>query len=324
MNSPQRSPDMLSKNADGIVWMFRSMERSENIARLIEAGLRIALTRSGEAPDEWRSILTTVGATDGFERHGSGEYTAAVVTNYLLRARTNPGSVMALIESARTNARTVRTAITQELWEATNECYMTMRDRLSRQVRSTELVHVLGEIRRQSALVRGALHGTMLRNDAFSFAQIGTYLERADNTARIIDMKYYVLLPSLSMVGSSLDNVQWDTILRSLSAQRGYHWLHPEGRAAFNIASFLILDDRFPRSLAFSVGRVQESLRWLEQAYGERHTAHDMADDLHRELAGATMEGIFDFGLHESLQRYLHLVGMLARQIEHDFRFRVA
>ncbi|MBZ0215624.1 MAG: alpha-E domain-containing protein, partial [Fimbriimonadaceae bacterium] len=240
---------MLGKTAGGLFWMFRQLERSENIARLIEVGFRIALTRSAAAEDEWASVITTAGVRNSYlECHD--QFNAGNVIDYLLREPSNPSSVISTIKAARDNARMVRTALTREVWEATNECWIVLKDVLAKPVRETELPQVLGAVRQQSALVRGALYGTMLRNDIYDFARLGTYLERADNTARILDVKYYVLLPSVLQVGSSLDNVHWETILRSVSAQRGYRWVHGGDVTPTGIADFLILDRRMPRSLA--------------------------------------------------------------------------
>ena len=204
--------------------MFRFLERSENTARLVEAGFRIALTRSSDSETEWKSVVTTAAVKAGYQSKYD-TFNGPNVVDYLLRDPDNPSSVISVVESARTNARMVRTALTTEVWEAVNENWMTVKALLKRPVRETELPSILGTIRQQSALVRGALHGTMLRNDIYDFARLGTFLERADNTARIIDVKYYTLLPSASFVGSSLDNVQWETILRSVSAHRAFRWL---------------------------------------------------------------------------------------------------
>jgi uncharacterized alpha-E superfamily protein len=204
---------MLGKTAGGLYWMFRSLERAENTARLVEAGFRIALTRSTNATSEWKSIIVTSAAQDAYEAVHDG-YDELRVVDFLLRDPRNPSSVIAGVKAARDNARLVRTALTTEVWSAVNETWMLFKDLLKDPIQETELPEVLATIRHQSALVRGALHGTMLRNDMYDFCRLGTFIERMDNTARIIDVKYYSLLPSPSFVGSRLDNVQWETILR--------------------------------------------------------------------------------------------------------------
>lgn len=311
---------MLGKTARGIYWMFRYLERSENTARLVEAGLRMALTRPDSAEDEWASVVETAGVRPGYtEKHGRFE--ASGVVNYLLRDPANPSSVMSAMSTARSNARLVRTALTREVWEATNESWITLKDLLAQPVSTRALPDALSAIRHQGALVRGALHGTMLRNDIYDFARIGTFLERADNTARIIDVKYYVLLPTAMPVGSSLDNVQWDTILRSVSGQRAYRWMHGGDVNALGIADFVILDRRMPRSLAFCYAKLVDNLGYLEQDYGVRHPCHDMAENLRATLDEGDINAIFDAGLHEFLQDFKDRNNALGSQIEQDYRF---
>ena len=196
---------MLGKTANGLFWMSRYLERAENTARLVETGQRIALTRLGDQEDEWRSVLQSAGALSGFwDVHT--EVTKAAALDWMLRAPENPSSIWSCIAAARQNARLVRTAITGEVWEAINATYMIAKEMLSAKVAERDLPETLRVIRQNTALVRGMVHGTMLRNEIYDFTRIGTFLERADNTARILDVKYYVLLPSVSAVGSSIDN----------------------------------------------------------------------------------------------------------------------
>ena len=300
--------------------MFRSLERSENTARLLEAGFRIALTRSSDSASEWKSVITTAGVRQAFDAKHDG-YTAANVTDFLLRESTNPSSVLSAIESARTNARMVRIALTTEVWESVNENWMTLKDALKRPVRETDLPTILGTIRRQSSLVRGALHGTMLRYDIYDFAQAGTALERFDSTARILDVKYYTLLPSASFVGSSLDNVQWDTILRAVSAHRAFHWINEKELTPASVAQFLMLDNRFPRSLAFCASNLKNNLDYLADDYGQRMPCHEMADALCAKLEGKDISEIIEDGLHETISTLIRENNAVGAQIEKDYQF---
>lgn len=311
---------MLGKTAGGLFWMFRYLERSENTARLLEAGFRMALTRSTDAESEWRSIVTTSGTISGYGKKHDG-FTDTQVIDYLLRDSDNPSSVISATKAARDNARLVRTALTTEVWEAVNDNWMTLSDVLATPITAVELPAVLATVRRQSALVRGALHGTMLRNDIYDFSRIGTFIERADNTARIIDVKYYTLLPSASAVGSSLDNVQWEMILRSVSAHRSFRWLDEQDMTATAIAEFLIFDKRMPRSLAFCVKQITENLRYLEQEYETRHTCHETAENLARQLKTGSISAVFDLGLHDFISAFLQSNTTLARHIQEDYRF---
>lgn len=311
---------MLGKTAGGLYWMFRFLERSENIARLVEAGSRIALTRSQDSQTEWKSIITTAAVRANYSAKYDA-FTGANVVDFLLRDKDNPSSVISVVENARTNARMVRTALTTEVWEAVNENWMTLKDLLKRPIKETDLPAILGTIRQQSALVRGALHGTMMRNDIYDFARLGTFIERADSTARIIDVKYYTLLPSASFVGSSLDNVQWDMILRSVSAHRSFNWLSENEVNASSIAEFLILDSRLPRSLAFCTSQVSDNLNFLSENYGQRLTSCDLSNALNKQLKELDINEIFEIGLHQFIGDYIHNNNELGMQIEQDYRF---
>ncbi|WP_084421956.1 alpha-E domain-containing protein [Henriciella litoralis] len=312
---------MLGKTAGGLFWMCRYLERSANNARLIEAGSRMTMTRSSAAHAEWDSILSTANVRSLYSaQHDTVE--RSTVIDFILRDRSNPSSVMSVVEAARNNARMVRVALTREVWEAVNDTWMKLKDALARPVRDTDLPNVLELIRQQSAQVRGALHGTMLRNDIFNFCRVGTFIERADNVARILDVKYFVLLPSVSMVGGSIDNFQWEAILRSAAAERSFAWLNKESGPRA-IAEFLILDRRLPRSISFCYTNLSRNLGYLEEEYGEAKPSRQLCEDTLRRLKGADIEQIFDGGLHEFIQSILQANNSLGLQVETDYRFYV-
>ncbi len=300
--------------------MFRYLERSENTARLIETGIRISLTRRSDSSNEWRSILDTTGSHNAYlERHGQIE--SSKVVEFLLSDPENPSSIKAVVDRARQNAREVRTALTREVWEATNDSWLNLNVLLSKPLTESELPEALAVIRQDSAQVRGALHGTMLRNDIYNFARLGTFLERADNTARILDVKYYVLLPSALDVGSELDHAQWEMILRSLSAQRAYHWQCGGTVNAQQIANFLLLDDRMPRSLVFCHNRIAMNLNELAHDYGASTVSTDLAVEQRDGLGARSIDDIFASGLHEFLGERIGDVQTLASQISADYHF---
>ena len=311
---------MLGKTAGGLTWLFRYMERCENLARLVETGQRIALTRPDRADSEWTSVLETAWARTGYDAHHD-EVTGEAVVDWLIRSPDNPASVLNCVENARMNARLVRTALTREVWEAVNECWMVLGQVLARKIAPKDLPRVLGVIKQRSAFVRGSLHGTMLRNDIYDFARLGTFLERADATARLLDVKYYVLLPSAAGVGSSLDNAQWEMILRAVSAEGAFRMVHGRNRLSADIAKFLILDKRQPRSLSFCYQKIGDNLTYLEQDYGVRMPSHDLAEAMCHDLGRATIETVFETGLHQFLQDFLRRNTELGRQIEQDYRF---
>jgi uncharacterized alpha-E superfamily protein len=312
---------MLGRVANGMFWMYRYLERAENTARLLAAGHRMALTRGADiAGEEWRSVLTTLGQLQQYKAHHD-DFSGGHVCDFVLRSKLNQESVLSMFERARTNARTCRSAITAEVWEAVNEGYMSLRDLLARPVRETSLNVALSAIRRESTLARGATHGSMMRNEVYSFLRAGTFIERADNTARILDVKYYLLLPSLSYVGTPLDTGQWDNVLRSLSGERAYRWLNAGRMDARSIAELLILDDRFPRSLAFCYAAMRANLAALARLHGREGPAHALMREADQRLTGRTVEDIFDQGLHQYLTEFISRNQAVASAIAEQYRF---
>lgn len=311
---------MLGRTANGLYWMFRYIERAENSARLIDAGLRMSLTRSEATEDDWDGVLQSSGVRDIYDDLYPN-LTSADAIDFLLRDKSNPSSVMSCIDSGRNNARMVRTALTRETWEATNECWLDLKATLSRRVKPADLPEVIDGIKRKTGLIRGAFHGTMLRNEIFNFSRIGTFIERADNTARILDVKYYVLLPAVSQVGSSIDNVQWESILRSVSAHRSYGWVYEAEYKPSNIADFLILNGRMPRSLAYCYDKIVSNLGYLAREYGEAHAAHATAEETLSSLRNHSIKDVMDQGLHEYIENFISHNNRLGEEISNGYRF---
>lgn len=312
---------MLGRTANAIFWMYRYLERAENTARLLDAGFRMALMRGGDAAsEEWRSVLATLGLQQNYDAAHDG-YDGMQVCNFVLREKSHPQSIMAMMDKARNSARMSRSSITLEVWEAVNEGWMKVRELLARPLREGNLGAALSGIRRESTLVRGATYGTMMRNQIYRFARAGTFIERADNTARILDVKYHLLLPSLAYVGSSLDSTQWDNVLRSLGGERAYRWLNAGRMEPRGIAEFLIMDERFPRSLTFCYGQLLENLDALARECGGPGQSHGLARAATASLAGQDIEGIFDIGLHQFLLGFIGENQALANAIAVDYRF---
>ncbi|MFT2212160.1 alpha-E domain-containing protein [Rhizobium giardinii] len=311
---------MLGRTANGLYWMFRYIERAENSARLIDAGLRMSLTRSQATEDDWDGVLQSSGVRDIYDDLYE-KLSSADAIDFLLRDRANPSSVMSCIDAGRNNARMVRTALTRETWEATNECWLDLKAMLARRVKAADLPEAIDAIKRKTGLIRGAFHGTMLRNEIFNFSRIGTFIERADNTARILDVKYYVLLPAVSQVGSSIDNVQWESILRSVSAHRSYGWVYEAEYKPSHIADFLILNGRMPRSLAYCYEKIVSNLGYLAREYGERHAAHATAEETLTSLRNHSIKDVMDQGLHEYIENFISHNNRLGQEISDGYRF---
>ena len=311
---------MLGRNAAGIYWMFRYLERCENSARLLRAGLRISITQSDYGSQDWDSVLTAASIKPIFDRNYS-ECNSSNVTNFILRDKENPSSVLSSVKQARLNARMIRTVLTKEVFESVNEIYFNLKDLLKRPVTEPALPKTLDTIQRQSALVRGCLHGTMLRNDVYDFARLGTFIERGDNTARILDMKYHILLPAVSYVGSSVDISQWENILRSVSAYQSYRWLNENELNPLGICNYLILDSRLPRSLNFCSKNISNNLFSLSNFYIETFPSFEISLEFSRYLENMLIENVFKKGLHEFLLDFIAKFNSISAQIEKDFRF---
>ncbi|MFU7529426.1 alpha-E domain-containing protein [Qipengyuania sp. ASV99] len=312
---------MLGRTANGMFWMFRYLERAENTARLLDAGLRMALTRDLEtAEEEWRSVIATLGQKPLYEAtHDS--YEGSSVWNFVLRDKSNPGNVRQMFAAMRNNARTARTNISSQVWEAVNENWMKLDTLLARPVTQGQVGGVVTRLRRTGTQVHGALDGTMLRDEGYHFARAGTFIERAESTARILDMKYYLLLPSLSYVGSSLDSGQWDQVLRSVAGASAYTWLNAGRIDARGIVEFLVLDDRFPRSLAFCRSAQREHLAALSRMHGVEGHSNALLREADRDIAGITVEQIFERGLHQFLIDFTARNAAIAQAIGEDYRF---
>jgi len=312
---------MLGRTANGIFWMFRYLERAENTARLLEAGLRMALTRDlATAENEWRSVVATLGHQALYETHNS-EYSGQQVWNFVLRDKANPASVRDMLTAVRTNARMARTNISSEVWEAVNTSWMDLDRKLSRPVSQSAVGEVLGAIRQSAALVHGAFHGTMLRNEGYHFARAGTYVERAESTARILDMKYFLLLPTLSHVGSSLDTAQWEQVLRSMAGDAAYLWLNAGQIEARGIVEFVVLDDRFPRSLSFCRSALRENLAELARMHGRQGHCNALMQEADARIGSYSVEDIFEQGLHEFLVDFMARNAAIGKAIAEDYRF---
>lgn len=313
---------MLGRTANDLFWLSRYLERAENMARLIEVGYRIALLpREGEGyNEEWRSTLQSAGCETGY----LAKYTVPTTTdviNFLLFDSDNASSVRSCLAIARRNARAQRTALTREMWESLNSAWIDFEAINPRDITSDRLPALLDWIKERSATYRGALLNTILRNDTFYFSQLGTFLERADNTARILDVKYFVLLPSYEMIGSSVDNLQWASILRSVSAHRSYRWVYKQHYKPWNIADYLILSAEMPRSLRACYLEIDQAVAGLKAFYEQEDKCVPSAHETLMMLENGNIDTIFQSGLHEFLTDFLSRNNRVAQEISEAYHF---
>jgi uncharacterized alpha-E superfamily protein len=312
---------MLGRTANDLFWMSRYIERAENMARLLEVGYRIALLpREGGGEPEWFSTLRSAGCEEGFlEKYKT--YATDDVVRYMLFDPDNFSSVYSCLSTARRNARAQRTAMTREMWESLNSAWIEFAAINQKALTSDKLPPLFDWIKERSALFRGALLNTILRNDTFYFNQLGTFLERADNTARILDVKYYVLLPHAELVGGEIDNAQWSAILRSVSAHRSYHWVYRESYKPWRVADYLILNRQMPRSLRSCYDEIAHALGELNAYYGSSNGCETQARETLRLLSEANMTTIFQSGLHEFLADFIGRNNGLGSAISKTYHF---
>jgi uncharacterized alpha-E superfamily protein len=307
---------MLSKTANNLYWMARYLERAGTTARLLEVGARNSLlpNLTGGYRNEWDAVLSTLGLAEDFAARGL-EVNQKSIETYLFFDRDNPASVTSCLERARENGRIVRTALTQQVWDALNSAFQELKALERRAKTIREVTNLTEWATRTVALLRGAIMATQLRDDGYRFMNLGHYLELADNTARLLDVKYYVLLPKADYVGTGIDNAQWATVLRAVSALRAFNWAYGQEMTPARIAHFLILNRQSPRSLLTAVTGASENLEALAKGYGHHTPAQARARVMVSQLIETSIDEIIAEGLHEFLTRFIRDVQSVGQSI---------
>jgi len=297
---------MLSRTADSLYWFSRYVERADYLARMLEAAMRLSSLpiRREDAENEWASALSTAGCLADFESLYD-RVSPAKVTRFLAFSKRNPTSIRNCLRIARRNARQVRTALTAEMWDTINSAWLELNRLDFDNMDASAMARFLEWVKEISLRIDGSGYRTMLRNDAYWFSRLGVYIERADNTARILDVKYHLLLPDNERVGGPLDYFQWAAILRSVSALTSYHWVYRENVKPWLVADLLILKDEMPRSLSSCYENLVRYLDAIAVAYGRQGPAQRLARGVRTRLQNAKMEDIFQNGLHEFIQEFI-------------------
>ena len=303
---------MLSRVADSIYWLNRYVERAENVARYIDVNLNLILDSPTGVAEQWEPLVRITGDTDIFqERYGKAS--AENVIQFLAFDSEYPNSILSCLQSARENARSIREIISSEMWEQVNDSYLMVKEAAKEQVLSA-LHEFFTQIKLSSHLFAGITDATMTHNEGWHFGRMGRFLERADKTTRILDVKYFILLPSVTDIGSPLDEIQWMALLKSASAYEMYRKSKQHRIIPNRVVEFLILDREFPRSIHFCLSQVAESLyRVTGTPTGTcNHAVERSLGRLRAELEYTTMEEIIKIGLHQfldNLQQRLNEVG---------------
>ncbi len=317
---------MLSRTANDLFWMSRHMERAENTARMLDVTYRLALLpyrviESGEKwAEPWAVPLVITGlAKQYYAKHT--ELSAERVMKFMVFDSTNPTSIYSSLQSARENARGQRGATTSEMWESLNATWLEMRELDYKGIDARGISNFFDWVKNRSHLFRGVTFGTMLRDEAFGFIRLGTFLERADNTARILDVKYHTLLPSIHDVGGAVDYYQWGSLLRSLGTFESYRKIYRDVITPFRIGELLILRQDVPRSLHACMNDIYEILQGLcgEDTAAERREPERLAGEIHAQLHYGRPQQIFELGLHQYLMDFLDKIEALNAEINKNF-----
>lgn len=309
---------MLSRTADHLYWMARYTERAENLARMLEVNYRMSLLpQSAEIVEQgWAATLTIIGLFEAFKQC----YETVTPQNaiaFLAFDRDNPMSIYSCVRAARENARAVRGTLTSEIWETLNATWLEMRVASMRSASDTEMGDFFEWVKHRSHLTRGVIQGTMLRDEAWHFTWLGTYLERSDSTARILDVKYHLLLPRGEKAGGATDYYQWSALLHSVSAFEIYRRVYRDLITPRRVAELFVLRDDMPRSLRRCVSQVYTHLAAVRNAHSAE--TERRAGELQASLHFGRIEDIFGMGLHEYLVKFLGRTRDLGERVSRDF-----
>ena len=307
---------MLSRVADSIYWMSRYIERAENVARFVDVNLHLMLDLPGSGAQQWQPLVDISGDTEIFAaRHDKP--TQRNVIQFLTFDTTNPNSILSCLRAARENARSVREIISSEMWEQANQFYLLVSGAAGNRRYATDPQELFASVKMASQLFAGVTDATMTHGEGWHFCRLGRQLERADKTSRIVDVKYFLLLPRIHDVGTALDDVQWAAVLRSASAFEMYRKKH--GRIVpERIVEFLLLDREFPRAIHHCLTATRQSVHAISGTPQGmfRSPAEQLLGLLCSELAYAQIDEIIATGLHEyldALQTKMNQVGLYIR-----------
>ncbi|MGI8604554.1 MAG: alpha-E domain-containing protein [Verrucomicrobiales bacterium] len=311
---------MLSRVANSIYWMSRYMERAGNIARVIDVNFRLMLDLPAGMVVQWDALVRTTGDHETFMKRYQ-EATRAKVLQFLIFDPDNPNSILSCVRAARENARSVREIISSEMWEQVNKFYLTVTAAAGGGLDSPQ--DFFTEAKLASHLFVGLAHATMSRGQAWHFSRIGRTIERADKTSRLLDVKYFILLPTVSDIGTPLDELQWTAVLGSASALEAYRQRY--GRVApERTIEFLVLDRDFPRSIHYCINQADRSLHEISgtPAGSFRNRPEQLLGQLRSELDFAQVSDIIRGGLHEFLDTLQTRVNNVGTAI-HDAFFAI-
>ena len=298
--------------------MARYLERAENTARKIQAGLHYSITTKENNRNDLLEFLIEDYQIKNFKKKYNIASTQNVV-NFLLRDEDNIDNIRNLLKKARLNGKIVRTALTREVSNSLNQSWLASEKLLKRQIQINNLPDILENILKTGTVFRGSVYGTMLRNDTFNFIRIGTFIERSNNTVSILNTKYYRLLLRNTVVVNKIDFNRWEILLRSLSAWRSFNWLSGEYLDPAAITNFLVFDERMPRSLSFCNKEILSNLDYLQLTYKKKYKSYNLAKKNQNKLTSGIIRTIHNKKLYEFIKEFAKQNNEMHSLISRDF-----
>lgn len=309
---------MLSRTAENLFWMARYLERAEATARLLTMGQRMAILPGASLRDEWRSVVRVAESEDRFTR--DGVIRESDIIEHLMLDPDNPASIRSCLARARQNGKSVRTALTQEMWEALNEGWRKLESYGVAEARR-DFAELVDWVKNRAMMFSGATESSHLRNEGHDFLRVGGSLERAQMTLRLLDVKYYVLLPETEVVGGHRDHYQWTSVLHALSGSRAYHHVYGGSYSPWQITDFLMLNRQFPRSVLYCFDQLAYRLQRLAHWHGQRTPANLRSEEMVTDLAACDSGEIFRKGLHDMVQGRIVQCNRLGLEIAEAYHF---
>ncbi len=307
---------MLGSTADSLFWMFRYIERAENILCLIESGFQLHLISSKNLKNEWDAILKTSSIRQFFAKNNT-QLDSLKIINFMFKDEKNFNNIYLLISKARENARRSRVAITLEVWESVNTCWLYLKEQTKKNVTENKVQTIIKIIREKIALIYGFLDKTMLKDEILSFCSLGTYIEKFNNTARILNTRQYLLVEEKLYGLENYNNFQLEMILRSISSYRSFMWKNQNTINSKKVSNFLISDKDMPRSLMFSI---QETIRCIKVILNRniyKSKCYKTAKNIQTKIKSRKMFSNY----YSFLNDLIELNMKLANEIEEEFNF---
>ena len=307
---------MLGSTADSLFWMFRYIERAENILCLIESGFQLHLISSKNLKNEWDAILKTSSNRQFFAKNNT-QLDSLKIINFMFKDEKNSNNIYLLISKARENARRSRVAITLEVWESINTCWLYLKEQTKKNVTENKVQTIIKNIREKIALIYGFLQKTMLKDEILSFCSLGTYIEKFNNTARILNTRQYLLVEEKLYGLENYNNFQLEMILRSISSYRSFMWKNQNTINSKKVSNFLISDKDMPRSLMFSI---QETIRCIKVILNRniyKSKCYKTAQNIQKKIKSRRIFSNY----YSFLNDLIELNMKLANEIEEEFNF---